>query len=116
MPDSKLSSLTAASLAASNDVFYLVRDPGGTPLSRRATLDVLLNSSLVMTGASITTSQLTVKDGNASINNQLSVGKVLSSSRNAIELSPWGTEGSATAELRFLEATGGSNFVGIKAP
>ena len=42
MPDSKVSDLTAVTDPTSDDVLYLVDDPGGTPGSRKVTMTNLL--------------------------------------------------------------------------
>lgn len=101
--------LSAERVLTGTSLQIIITDGGA---NGNATLSTPQNISL---GASVTFAQLQI-NGTASIVSQLAVGKLISSSRNAVEITPWGAEGSATGEVRYQEAVGGSNVVGFKAP
>jgi len=53
MADSKTTALTAATSWASGDLLYLVRDPAGTPVSRKITVDNILQNLVCAANTSL---------------------------------------------------------------
>jgi len=51
MADQKLTELTAVTTLADTDIVYLVKDPGGTPLSRKMTVANLRSELMKMPSA-----------------------------------------------------------------
>lgn len=66
MADSKLTALTAITSASSDDLLYIVDDPGGSPLSRKITVGNLLSSSNAVTASANLTDDAVLRgDGGA---------------------------------------------------
>jgi len=68
MADTKTTALTAATSWASGDLLYLVRDPAGTPVSRKITIDNILQNLVCAANTSLikSTSGYSLTGSNAS--------------------------------------------------
>lgn len=115
MADQKISDLTAAAAVADTDIFYGVKDPGGTPLDRKFTVAQLKahigsssgadelaheSASIALTGVGSSFATVTGSDLGATL------------TANAVYITGWvrvtQQTSSAAPQLRIFDVTAGS--------
>ena len=113
MADSKTTALTAATSWASGDLLYLVRDPAGTPVSRKITVDNILQNLVCAANTSLlkSTTGYSLTGSNASSMIDLAGTWNTSGTPSAIKLNITNTASNAMSSLLNLQIGGVDRFI-----
>jgi len=109
MADTKTTALTAATSWASGDLLYLVRDPAGTPVSRKITIDNILQNLVCAANTSLikSTSGYSLTGSNAS--SMIDLAGTWNTTGNPVALKIAMSNTASGATTKFLSCLAGAS-------